>query len=391
MGSFDVEVHTSHKPRRARVRARALRSTRERSKLENMRVRNLGTRLADSVARVAGSSLAMLGLALALTAASFALGSIFYLGSREEALPTPPQGTASVLTDQPGTSVRMRGYVSLDRDLDYLGSLDQRPLSLDIEIRLPKPEPLRWAVVLENDFRLPYAGPAAGTVVPTGRRHATSTLSVHGDVDRAWYIRYAGILPSGLPPTPGMPGSVVFGTTRPSRVVHLNLVGPSAQPLVRDLGYRYAVTFPVLGIPFNVEPREATAALRADQKSTFRLAAGTFNRDKISTPVRQALENTPWRVPKQYQLIDEAFDHAADDELVNPASPPESPTQWLWHGQNRLEVAAVVNRPAAEAQRQRRQFLAGILLGLGGGFVAWALQLAHELATSRTKARRSDA
>jgi hypothetical protein len=77
MGSFDAEVHTSHKPRRARVRARALRSTRERSKLENVRVRNLGTRLADSVARVVGSSLAMFGLALALTAASLALGSIF--------------------------------------------------------------------------------------------------------------------------------------------------------------------------------------------------------------------------------------------------------------------------------------------------------------------------
>jgi hypothetical protein len=334
--------------------------------------------LKDGFVRVLGSGFAMLVLAIALTATSLGLGSFFYLTSREDSLPPAGQGIVSVVTDQPDAVVRIKNYLSLARSL---GPLDRKPMALDIQIFLERKRPFRWAVLLGDDYRLPYDGPAAGSALPSGDGRSNDAVWAEGDLKRAWYVRDAGLLPPGAEPTPGMLGAVVFGETRPSsRVADLTIVGPSLRPLVHDHGYRYLIGFPVLGVPFDVEARAARATLAHEQGTIYKLAAGTYRRAEIREVILRPLEKTQWRLPRRYGLVAEAFDHDVEDRLVNATPPPESPSQWLWHGEDRLEATAVISRPAAEAERQRRQFFAGILLGLAGGFVAWVLQLAHELA-----------
>ena len=114
---------------------------------------------------------------------------------------------------------------------------------------------------------------------------------------------------------------------------------------------------------------------------TFRdpdkLLVGEAGMAAVPGVLKDQLEGTDWWYPVSYSLAAEAGGQRFEDRLVQASPPPVSPTEWRWSGTDRLAIQALAERPSWTARAQRLQFLAGVLAGLGGGFLIWSLELWH--------------
>jgi len=322
------------------------------------------------------------GLVVPLLTATLALAALvggwvlFRQGS--PGVTTPPERSSEiyVVTDDPGARIHLGLTLTLNFGELYPGR--PPPLDLTVRIRPSRDTPLRWAIVLNEGARLPWpAGEPAGTALPRGERRAFSDVWVEGDdVQEAWFVRNAS---GWLFRDPDMRGSVLFGTGKPAakgRSLELKVTAPTDGPLVLDAGESYSMYLPSLGVPGVDSPAAATAAL-ARYRDPVKLMVGGAGTEGVPGALKDQLERTAWRYPVTYTLDALADNHRFEDRLVQVSPPPVGPTIWRWHGTDRLLIQAFAERPSWTARAQRLQFLAGVLTGLGGGFLIWSLELWH--------------
>jgi hypothetical protein len=283
-----------------------------------------------------------------------------------------------VLTDDPGARV----HIDLQLTLNYGELYDGRPPPLDLEIRVTpsRDTPVRWAIILSEGARLPWpAGEAAGNALERGARRAFSDVWGQGDAQEACFVRNA----SGFLRSPDMRGSVLLGTGKPvpkGRTFELTVVAPTDGPLVLDSGESYSMYLPSLGLPGEGSPAEATANL-AEFRDPNKLLVGEAGMAAVPGALKDRLEGTAWWYPVTYSLAAEVDGQRFEDRLVQVSPPPVTPTDWRWSGTARLSIQALAERPSWTARAQRLQFLAGVLAGLGGGFLIWSLELWHGVLT----------
>ena len=332
---------------------------------------------------VLASNGAILAIAAALTAACLIAGAGLYLSGRQEGLPDPGAGMVSVLTNDPTARVRVHQSLTA-AGLDYL---PVAPLSLDVSIATSRTRPLRWAILLTEDFALPFDGVPSGDALPRGHRRRLLDVWVDGTSTKAWYIRDAGLLRSKeFGPTPTMLASVLLGEATPrDGVIEVSVVGPTKRPLIDDVGDRYQIALPVLGLPFYGSESDVRRQARRAGDRALRLAVAERHANAVPTSLRHQLERTVWRLPSRQAVSAEVFDHSPGDRMTSASVAPESFSEWRWKDPDRLEIVAIVERPSVAARKARREFFAALLLGLGGGFVAWTLELLHQRARLRTR------
>lgn len=165
-------------------------------------------------------------------------------------------------------------------------------------------------------------------------------------------------------------------------------------PIVDDVGDRYSVNFPHLGTR---EIRDPNFAFGGDGNdfATRLLIDAPASPDIPKVALSLATE-ARWHQPLVTNNVASIVDQAPDDVLSRSLEPPASPTEWKWstelQGDNRigakdLEVNAVVQRPAVEAEMSRKQFFGAVFLGIAGGFMVLFLEMSHAAAKGWVRTR----
>lgn len=293
---------------------------------------------------------------------------------------TPPDAVSEiyVVTDDPGARID----IGLQLTLNYGDLYDGRPPPLDLDVRVTpsRDTPVRWAIVLDQDVRMPGpAGEPAGKPRRLPERRAFAEVWVDGDVQDAWFVRNASDFPLDRDRRdPDLRQSVLFGTSKPvakGGSFLVDVVAPTEGPLVLDAGESYTLYLPSLGVPGEGSPAEAAEDLADLRRRPMRLFVAAAGRDRVPRALKAQLESTAWWFPVGYTLTAQAGGQRFEDRLVQATPPPVGPITWRWSGTNRLLVQALAERPSWTARAQRLQFLAGVLVGLGGGFLIWSLEL----------------
>jgi hypothetical protein len=202
-----------------------------------------------------------------------------------------------VVTDDPGARI----HIGLQLTLNFGDLYDGRPPPLDLDVRVTpsRDTPVRWAIVLNDDVRLPLpAGEPAGTALPRGERRAFTDTWIQGDVQDAWFVRNAS--GSASDPSfrdPDMGGSVLFGTGKPvakGRSFLVDVTAPTNGPLVLDSGQSYSLNLPSLGVPGEGSPAETAEALAILRSDPIQLFVGEDGMERVPGALKAQLENTAW-------------------------------------------------------------------------------------------------
>ena len=313
-------------------------------------------------------------MALACTLGLGALGAWLWQEGRlvaTSAAPEATEGYVSLVTDDPRATVDIRQHVFEEPAVD-----GAHPLHLTLRVGVTGRRRVAWALVLSGDAALPDGAPAGD--LPTRADRPADSPSATGSVDRAEYVRRADTL---LPE----PSSVVVGESSvdANGDASFEVIAPVRGSIVQDRGDEYTIDPPVLGPPYAGDtPRDTLAQL-----VSARARGAKVKIFQEGNPPREVQRRVArgWRLPRRYRLSVEVRHSDSPDRLLTATPEPASPSSWYWNRSDRLEVLATVERPDERASRQRFQFLAGIALGVAGGFLVWLLELAREWARSGTR------
>ena len=308
--------------------------------------------------------------------------TMFVKGSPRVIEPPERVSHIGVVTDDPQATVDVR--LSLPLDFGEIYEDIPPPLILDITFKPSKASAIKWAIILTDDVGLPWStDEPAGSALPSGGDRAFDDVWVQGDVEEAWFVRNAG---ESEDRTPSMLGSIIFGTTTSPKRPHaltVEVVGPTDRPMVADSGQNYTMYLPSMGIPGEGSSLELRSSLKKLRQRPTTLLIGEAGIEGVPGQLQEGLEKTAWHYPSSYTLTAEASGQKLEDRLVQASQPPAGPTTWRWRARDHLFVQAFAERPSWIARSQRLQFLAGVLAGIGGGFLIWSLELWYGVVAKR--------
>jgi hypothetical protein len=322
-------------------------------------------------------------LAILLALAALIGGWMLFISGSPRVL-QPPERVShiGVVTDDPQATVDVR--LELPLDFGEIYEDVPPPLLLKITFKPGSASAVKWAIILTEDVALPWStDEPAGSALPGGGGRAFDDVWVQGDVKEAWFVRNAGERQERFP---NMLGSIIFGTTTSPKGSHdltVEVVGPTAGPMLADVGQNYTMYLPSLGVPGEGSSLELRSSLKKLRQRPVSLLIGEAGMENVPGRLQEGLEKTVWHYPPSYTLTAEASGQKLEDRLVQVSQPPAGPTTWRWSAKDHLFVQAFAERPSRIARSQRLQFLAGVLAGIGGGFLIWSLELWYSVVAKR--------
>jgi hypothetical protein len=312
-------------------------------------------------ARLSGLNRDRLSIAIVLVVAAMAV----FLVSRFEfgrAVGSPAEsgrhfGSVNVFTDDPDAAVTVGIWFSAD----YRDYVEDNPLGITLDVETDRDE-IRFVVVLSGDAGRTGIKSRSTSALPLGEERQAGDIWVEG-ADNAWYVNVAG------PP-------VLVGRARrlgSRSPIEVSLVIPTNGRFFEPTATGFEFYMPNVGSPVNI----------TIDPDTF--AEG----EPVTPPAQRLIEDSDWRDPKSVTGEVHLIDLRENDRV--DATP--SPTTFrrdsrIWSGERPLEVTGTVERASAVELSQRRQFLAGALVGLSGALAVWGLENLLEVSLDVRRTRR---
>lgn len=283
-------------------------------------------------------------------------------------------GNVDLLTDD----TQARATVRVRFTADYRAHVTDNPLVVDVEVTSHQDD-LAFALVLGGDAARTGIEARSTSVLPRGQGRAHGDLWVQGDVLDAWFVDSAGPSLPDLEPTPV--GAVVVGHAHRSKrgePIRMSMIIPTTGSFVRDTPTGFEFYMPTVGSGAGWFD-DLTLRARADG-------------DAVIAQATALIDDVAWQPPMAVDGEVELSELRENDRV--DATPPATKAPRglrTWQGQGPLEVTGIVDRAEDLQKAQKRQFLAGAAVGLGGALVVWSLEVFLEVSLDARRARRAEA